>query len=77
MKPYSESAKVCSLCCAKHVSEISTLKVVLAILGRNINDQIHLISPHDPLAARQGREKNVSKALISVANGQPILRMQI
>jgi hypothetical protein len=28
------------------------LKVVSAILGRNINDLIHLIFPHDPLAAR-------------------------
>ena len=28
------------------------LKVVSAILGRNINDHIHLIFPRDPLAAR-------------------------
>ena len=28
------------------------LKVVSAILGRNINDHIHLIFPHDPLAGR-------------------------
>ena len=27
------------------------LKVVSVILGRNINDGIHLIFPHDPLAA--------------------------
>ena len=31
---------------------VCTLKVVSAILGRNINDYIHLIFPHDPLAAR-------------------------
>ena len=29
------------------------LKVVSAILGRNLNDHIHLIIPHDPLAGRQ------------------------
>ena len=28
------------------------LKVVPAILGQNINDHVHLIFPHDPLAAR-------------------------
>jgi hypothetical protein len=26
MKPCAEADKVCSLCCAKHVSEISTLR---------------------------------------------------
>ena len=30
----------------------SYLKVVSVILGRNINDHIHLFFPHDPLAAR-------------------------
>ena len=29
-----------------------SLKVPSAILGRNINDHVHLIFPHDPLAAR-------------------------
>ena len=29
-----------------------TFKVVSAIPGRRINDHVHLISPHDPLAAR-------------------------
>ena len=30
------------------------LKVVSAILGRDINDHVHLIFPHDPLAASVG-----------------------
>ena len=34
-----------------HVNVVM-LKVVSAMLGRNINDHIHLIFPHDPLAAR-------------------------
>ena len=39
------------------------LKVVSDILGRNLNDHIHLIFPHDPLAAHpmnRGSKKNVS-----------------
>ena len=38
-------------------------RVVSDILGRNLNDHIHLIFPHDPLAARpmsRGSKKNVS-----------------
>ena len=43
----------------KHTEcEFVSLKVVSAILGRNINDHIHLIFPHDPLAA--GRQNNTS-----------------
>ena len=35
-----------------YVDIIGELKVVSAILGRNINDHIHLIFPNDLLAAR-------------------------
>ena len=46
------------------------LKVVSAILGRNINYPVHLICPPDPLAARP--VSRTSKKHVSV--GQPVLR---
>ena len=42
------------------------LKVVSVILGRNINDLIHLIFPPDPLAARPIRR--TSKKHVSVGS---------
>ena len=50
---------------------IPGLKVVSAILGRNINYHIHLIFPHDPLAARCQKNTSlyVSVGWINVYSG--------
>ena len=49
------------------------LKVISAMLGRNINDHIHLIFSHDPLAARPISilHKNDYQPLKTKINGMP------